>query len=300
MSKSEVESVKLNGVKFYYSINDCRLDKPIILYLHGGPGDACIPLTKKYNSKLEEDFIFVNWDQRGSGLSYYPFSQSEKLNLATILDDTYQFVQYLLEKCNQKKLIIMGHSWGTVIGISFIQKYPELVSHYIGIGQVVNMKENIDLQKKFLRTKMKNSDQLDKLDFVEDPIKSSLVLTKKIVSYDGSLYGSKNYLKLIVPFIFSKDYSIRKLINRLKGSNQSIEYFWKELLEINFENYVDFKMPILFCEGRYDAHVSSKLVDNYAKRINSPVEIIWFESSGHFPQWEESAKFNDEIQSWVE
>lgn len=136
--------------------------------------------------------------------------------------DIHQFVLYLLKRLKQDKLIIMGHSWGTVLGLNFIQKYPDLVTQYIGIGQVVNMKKNIALQKAFLRTKMKNTAKLDQLDFVHEPTKASLKLTKMIVAYGGSIYGAKNYRKLIGPFISAKDYSFKDLIHRLQGSKQSI------------------------------------------------------------------------------
>ena len=299
-STSVIESVIINGTKLYFSISSKQSRKPIILYLHGGPGDACIPLTKKFNSELEDHFIFVNLEQRGSGLSYYKFSPEENLSIDTILADIHQFVLYLLKRLKQDKLIIMGHSWGTVLGLYFIQMYPDLVAQYIGIGQVVNMKKNIALQKAFLRTKMKNTAKLDQLDFVHKPTKASLKLTKMIVAYGGSIYGAKNYRKLIGPFISAKDYSFKDLIHRLQGSKQSIQYFWEELMDVNFENILHFAVPITFCEGRHDHHVSSQLTAEYAAKITSPCNIIWFDHSGHFPQWEEPTKFNQEIIGLLE
>lgn len=299
MSTSIIENIKLKGVELFFSISQNQKNKPIILYLHGGPGDACIPLTKKFNSDLEESFIFVNLEQRGCGLSYYQFSKEENLTIQVMLDDIHQFVLYLLERLKQDKLILMGHSWGTVLGLLFIKKYPELVSQYIGIGQVVNMKKNMQYQKDFLKETMRHTNAIDRLDFTNDPISSSLSLTKKIVSYGGSVMGSRNYRSLIVPFIFSKDYTVKNLVHRLQGANQSILFFWEELLAINFENDLTFKVPIIFCEGRHDHHVSSELVSEYSKMITSKTQIIWFEQSAHFPQWEEAAKFNQVIQSII-
>ncbi|WP_438714761.1 alpha/beta fold hydrolase [Enterococcus sp. AZ109] len=293
-----MESVLINGTKLFYSINKGSIKKPLILYLHGGPGDACIPLTKKFNATLEKDFTFVNLEQRGCGLSYYPFSKSEELSVQTILEDIYQFVLYLLVQGKQNKIILMGHSWGSVLGILFIKEHPEVVSKYIGVGQVVNMSKNIELQKEYLN-KTGQGDRIDSLDFINDPVSSSLTLTKKIVSTGGSLYGKKNYTKLILPFVFSKDYSIKDLVHRIKGSNQSIIAFWEELLEINLESITEFAMPVLFCEGRHDYHVPSILAAEYFSSINSSKRLVWFENSAHFPQWEEPEKFNFEITAFV-
>lgn len=302
MSKSTsiIEEVKINNTKLVFSISQNQQKKPIILYLHGGPGDSCIPLTKKFNADLEEDFTFINLDQRGAGLSYYPFSEEENLTIQVILDDIYEFICYLLERLKQEKLVIMGHSWGSALGLLFIQEHPELVSQYIGIGQVVDMKKNIQCQKVFLVEKMKNITAIERLNLEQEPVSAILFLTKKIVAYGGSLNGHKNYRKLITPFIFSKDYSLWGLIHRLRGSEQSIKFFMEELVELSFNDCLSFKVPITFCEGRNDFHVSSKLVAEYAKKIVSPNQIIWFEQSGHFPQWEEPTKFNREIKTLLD
>ncbi|MBA1394106.1 alpha/beta hydrolase [Lactobacillus sp. XV13L] len=193
----------------------------------------------------------------------------------------------------------MGHSWGSILGLLFIQVHPELVSQYVGIGQVVNMKKTIEAQKAFLTKQNKANPKISRLDFDKDSVAVSLTLTKEIVSHGGSIYGAKNYRKLILPFIFSKDYSLKYLIHRLQGSKQSIQFFLKDVMNINFENQLNYDVPILFCEGRNDFHVSSKLVSEYAKKISSPCRIIWFENSGHFPQWEEASKFNCDITKFM-
>ena len=299
MSQSIVESALINGTKLFYSINKQTEKKPIILYLHGGPGDACIPLTKKFNANFEADFTFVNLEQRGSGLSYYPFSTEEELSIQTILEDIYQFIIYLLEENDQEKLILMGHSWGSVLGILLISEHPEVISKYIGVGQVVNMQKNLALQKVYLKEKKGQGKLVDSLNFAGEPISSSLTLTKKIVSSGGSLFGKKNYTKLILPFVFSKDYSMRDLVHRIKGSNQSIFAFWEELLEINLEQLTEFEMPLLFCEGRNDYHVPSTIAFDYFSTIESPKKLVWFEKSAHFPQWEEPEKFYQEVSAFI-
>lgn len=295
MSQSTIEHVELNGTTLFFSINDDQRDKPLLLYLHGGPGDACIPLTKKYNGELEDAFVFVNLDQRGAGLSYHRFSSMESLTIDVIVEDIYQFVLYLLERCQRKTLILMGHSWGTILGFLLIKQYPELFSHYVGIGQVVNMKKNIHLQQDFLATKLKRIPKINTLNVEKEPIATSLSLTKKIVSIGGSIYGAKNYRQLITPFLLSKDYSLRQLIQRLQGSNQAIRLFWAPLLTIDFESWQQFNVPLLFCEGKHDYHVSSALLAEYVTTIKSHTDIIWFENSAHFPQWEESTAFNRQL-----
>lgn len=94
-------------------------------------------------------------------------------------------------------------------------------------------------------------------------------------------------MKLVRPFLCSKYYSPFDLINRQKGSLQSIEFLWQELMKIDFEKNTHYDVPVLFVEGRYDMHVSSVLAKEYYDSICSPKEFIWFEKSCHFPQWSE-------------
>ncbi|MGX7015113.1 alpha/beta fold hydrolase [Vagococcus silagei] len=166
---SKIESVTINHKKLFFSVSHQNQDAPIILYLHGGPGDSCVPLTQKFNHQLEEKYIFVNLEQRGSGLSYYPFPSEEILTLDSFVDDAYKFVLYLLARFNQEKLILIGHSWGSVLGLKLVEKYPQLIKTYIGIGQVVNMRKNELLQKAFVEEKEGKS--LDSLDFERNVIK---------------------------------------------------------------------------------------------------------------------------------
>ncbi|BDR58066.1 alpha/beta fold hydrolase [Xylocopilactobacillus apicola] len=279
------ESAMINGIKLTFSISHLKPDQPLVLYLHGGPGFSCAPLMQKFNSRLDQDLNFINLEQRGTGLSYYPFAKDEKITISTFIDDVYQFVCYLLDRYQRKQLILVGHSWGSILGLKFIEHYPELISKYIGVGQVINTQKNLDLQREFLTGKIKDTDLK----------KDSIYLTRKIVKHGGSLYQQTNEAKLIRPFITSGVYSFGTLINFLKGSKQTVNALWDEVMQVNFEDVKEYSVPVYFFEGKHDHHVPSSLVDNYAKTLQSPASVVWFESSGHYPQWEEPDKFNDQL-----
>lgn len=59
-----------------------------------------------------------------------------------MLKDLFEIVQYLKIKYNKQKIILFGHSWGTILGSIFIKKHPEEVAYYIGVGQVISMFQN--------------------------------------------------------------------------------------------------------------------------------------------------------------
>lgn len=292
--------LQINGKKQYIEIRSNGDNLPILVYLHGGPGDAALPLVKKYNKKLEDYYTVVIWEQRGAGKSYYPFSEDEDICRDVFLKDLHTIIQLLLKQFKQEKVYLVGHSWGSVLGLQYIQIHPETVYKYIGCGQVVNMKKGSHLAYQFAVQKNKetgNKKALAKLMAIDDTYKSDnwlnelLFVTKEVVKYKGSFYGKSNYNSMIRDVVFSKDYSLKELVNRQKGSLQSIKRLWPELMDVNFETITEFQVPIVFIEGRSDYHVSSILAEEYYRTITSEKEWYWFEKSAHFPQWCEPDKF---------
>ena len=295
------ESIEINGIEQFVSIRANNSNAPLLLYLHGGPGDAALPLVSKYNKELENHFTVVVWEQRGAGKSYYKFDEKEELTIDTYVEDTYQLVQILLERYDQDKIYLVGHSWGSVIGLKFIQLHPERVHTYIGCGQVVNMEKSSQLSYEYALQKneeqsnekiMKKLKAIDASYTEETWFDDLLYVTKQVVKNKGSLYGRRNYNNLIREFLISDQYSLIDLIRRQKGASQSIKHLWPELMAINFEEDKTFDVPVIFVEGKSDYHVSSILVKEYFKTVISEKKFYWFDKSGHFPQWSEADKFN--------
>lgn len=299
----EHKKIEINGVKQHVSIIAQKENLPLLLYLHGGPGDAALPLVMKYNKELTDNFTLVIWEQRGAGKSYYKFTKP--VTIGDYLGDLHILVKLLLERFNQEKVYIIGHSWGSVLGLSYINLHPEYVRKYIGCGQVVNMRKSSQAAYEFalLHAEGKALDRLKNIDCTyqsDNWLKDLLFVTGQVVKYKGSLYGRTNYNDLIKPFLFSSYYTISDIIRRQKGSLQSIIFLWQELMEIDFEKQVEYDVPIVFIEGRFDAHVSSDIAKEYYESINSDKEFYWFERSCHFPQWSEKERFNAIIAELAE
>jgi pimeloyl-ACP methyl ester carboxylesterase len=159
MSKQRSEFIDINGTKQCISIRADNPQNPILLYLHGGPGDAALPLVAKYNRQIESCFVFVVLEQRGAGKSYYPFSTTEKITIDTFVDDIYALSLYLLKRFNQEKLYLIGHSWGSILGLKFIKRYPHLVHAYVGCGQVINIKKSSQIAYDFALRKNKDENR---------------------------------------------------------------------------------------------------------------------------------------------
>ncbi|MBE1556332.1 alpha/beta fold hydrolase [Sporosarcina limicola] len=307
-SISVVQKVKINGMDQYIFISSNDINNPLLLVLHGGPGDTCQPLMKKYNKKLEECYTVVVLEQRGYGKSYYKFEKEDNINIDMYVNDIYELSKLLLAQFKKKKLYVMGHSWGSVLGLKFIMTYPELIKKYIGCGQVVNMEKvckesyNFALEKNTEKGNKKIIEKIKDIDCTysdDNWFNNLLFITKQVVKHGGSIYNESSYNKFIFTFLKSYDYSFKDTIKRQKGSIQGIKYLWPELMHVNFEAIDSFDVPVIFIEGRHDYHASSKEVEKYYQTIKSEKELYWFEYSAHFPQWDEAKKFNKIMCSLV-
>ena len=135
--------VNINGQNQYIFIRGKDINNPIILNLHGGPANPDAFFTYEFAKEICDEFTYVSWDQRGCGRTYYKNRNIDPRNntahFEQALKDVDELVKYLCKRFHKEKVIIMGHSYGSLLGISYVAKYPEKVKTYIGIGQTVSI-----------------------------------------------------------------------------------------------------------------------------------------------------------------
>ncbi len=305
-SIASLEKVTLGGQEQWILIRGVDTTKPIILFLHGGPGTSNMCLLRKYTDELENHFIVVTWDQRGAGKSYKAINPHSSMTINQFVLDTSELTQLLCHRFNQKKIFLVGHSWGSLIGIFSIQKHPDLYHAYIGIGQIANMQENEKISYDWTlaqATKAKDNQAIKSLAEIGSPPytgdwqKKLMTQRRLLGKYGGELYGSsKGAFPLIFSsLIYATEYTLIDKVNFFRGIFASNHLLWQELLAINLKKQASsFKVPIYFVLGKHDYEVPSVLAEQYFEIIEAPKkELIWFENSAHFSNTEENEKFND-------
>lgn len=139
------EMVEIGGIKQALFIRGQNADNPVILFLHGGPGNSMMPFLHMFQYEWENDFTVVQWDQRNVGKTYLANGTKavlQTMSAERVLKDVHEVTKHIKRQLNKDKIIIMGHSWGTVLGTMAVQTFPEDYSAYIGISQVVKMADN--------------------------------------------------------------------------------------------------------------------------------------------------------------
>jgi len=129
-----LEKVRIGEADPWIFIRSDDVTSPIALYVHGGPGSSQLTSNRRHTRELEKYFTVVDWDQRGAGKSYGAIRDVGRMTIDQFVEDTRELTVYLLKRFHQERLVLIGHSWGSVIGALTAGRYPELFHCYVGIG----------------------------------------------------------------------------------------------------------------------------------------------------------------------
>jgi pimeloyl-ACP methyl ester carboxylesterase len=132
----EASFVKIGGIEQWVTIRGDDDRKPVLLLLHGGPGDVQSPFISTY-APYERDFVLVQWDERGAGRTFSK-NGAAGVSLEKQVTDGTDLSEQLHRRFPQQKLILLGHSWGSIVATGMAQQRPELFAAYVGTGQVAS------------------------------------------------------------------------------------------------------------------------------------------------------------------
>jgi pimeloyl-ACP methyl ester carboxylesterase len=145
--------VRIGGIEQWIGVTGENRSNPIILVVHGGPGEAQWPQAERYKP-WEKEFTVAQWDQRGAGRTYGRYkTQTPNVNLKQIVSDGIDVAEYLCRTFGRKKIIVLGHSWGTIVAVNMVKRRPDLFAVYVGSGQVASWAASVQSQFKLLLAK---------------------------------------------------------------------------------------------------------------------------------------------------
>jgi len=118
-----MEVVEIGGIYQALYFRGQDVENPVVLVLHGGPGQPDMALLHNYQFELEHYFTFVRWDQRNAGRTFFlnnPEEVLETLTFERVVNDAYEVTQHIKETLGKEQIIILGHSWGSVLGTALV------------------------------------------------------------------------------------------------------------------------------------------------------------------------------------
>lgn len=301
--------------KYYLRIRSCNKDNPIVLFLHGGCGSPDRAQVMKYQSTLAKDFTLVCWDQRGAGLAYDKHeAKTLTLTKELYVEDAHNVVSYLKNRFHKNKIIIVGHSFGSVLGVWLAQKYPQDIEAYVGVGQCVDYVKNEELSYDWAFREAKrinDKKSIKKLYEIGFPLggkyskehQKSLMKQRAILhKLGGATYANRKpyWQELLLQEIpiMLKEYSISELIKYIRGLSYSPNQPLARTNPDFLNTAKELQVPIYLLLGHHDQNCPYALAEEWYKHLYAPIKkLVWFENSAHSPQWEESQKWNDEFKN---
>jgi pimeloyl-ACP methyl ester carboxylesterase len=300
-----LEKINLGGMDQTILISGERSTRPVLLLLHGGPGFPGMPFSRTFNTDLEKHFLVVHWDQRGAGLSYSPGIPLQTMKIEQFISDAHELVDHLKARFGKRKIFLMAHSWGTIIGTQLVKRFPNDFYAYVGAGQIADAMDNERLSFQYAFAKAiasRNLAAIRELSLMllrypqksQQGIEDMLVQRKWLAYFGGVLYRQTGYDSMLLR-VNAPEMQLYDPSALPAGLDFSLRALWLEILDTDFIKTASrLNVPVYLLVGRHDYNTPFLLAKKYYDLLKAPSkELIWFEKSAHYPMFEEPAKFND-------
>jgi pimeloyl-ACP methyl ester carboxylesterase len=291
---SSLEKREIGGVEQWILIRGHDRSKPVVLFLHGGPGMPAMYLAHAFQRALERDFVVVHWDRRGAGKSFDAWSPD--LSVSQTLEDTYELTQKLRARFGDRRIYIVGHSWGTYLGLLAVRGHPEYYAAFVGMGQLAGTRDEVRALRRELVDQA--AAELGDSELQARAADASVEITEDdLFRSGGELYASRSFWPILKTGLAAPEYTLRDALNVKKGADLVGRHMEYDVVPRPSEGEIQkVDVPVFFFLGRHDFNTPSQLAAEYLGRLEAPLKrLVWFEQSAHFPFFEEPNRFHQEL-----
>lgn len=276
------EAITIGGIRQWISIQTLSDTLPVLLFLHGGPGNSVMGYADKFTKDLQHHFVLVHWDQRESGKTKSLNASSKALTVALMEHDASEMVDYLRKRFDKQKIYLVGHSWGGFLALRVAALHPEWLAACIAVAPMINQWESERQSLSWLLEKARresNQEAIEELSRVHIPFENS-----------DELYFHRRWLLL-------SDHRNPVPKSFVTKWGQTWFTIYKEACSVNlFETMPTVNCPVYFFTGSSDRQASSTITEAYYQALEAEKkELIWFTNSGHSLNLTEPKKFQESI-----
>ncbi|KAF1717145.1 alpha/beta hydrolase [Pseudoxanthomonas yeongjuensis] len=300
----ESYATRIGGIDQWLNVRGQDRGNPMVLFVHGGPASPITPSQWQFQRPLEEYFTMVNYDQRGAGKTYNsvaPDSIAGTIRIQRYVDDAIEIAEYLRKRYGKRKLVLMGHSWGTVVGMRAALQRPDLFHAYVGIGQVINTRENERISFDYGLEQARahgNTEAVREMEAIA-PYPGDVPITRErivVARKWPQFYGGLSAYREESAYFFrasrlSPEYDDRDRCAIDAGSVFTLGRLLDEFLQVDFTGVKEFPIPVVMFMGRHDYTTPSAPTEQWLRQVKAPYKQgVWFERSAHMMPWEEPGK----------
>ena len=306
-SIAELTTIELGGHGQAISIRAADSDKPVLLYLSGGPGQSDIAFARALLEPLTADFVVVVWDQRGSGKSYAALDPTSTYTPDALVSDTIALTEHLRQRFSEEKIYLLGESWGSTLGVLAVQERPDLFHAYIGSGQMVSQRATDQIIWRDLLAyadRTGNGELYDQiLTLGEPPYRDTPWANSLVMAYYGLLetpydppaaYVARGEASGVGQFgLFGSEYSFVENANLVRGLVDMFSLMYPQLQEIDFrQDVTSLEVPVYMLDGEHELRGRRELALAWFEQLSAPhKELITYADAGHAVAFEQTDAF---------
>lgn len=284
--------IPIGGIEQWVEIMGADRRNPVLLVLHGGPGSTWDQFSDLFRD-WENHFTMVYWSQRGAGKTYRKSGSSVggTMTITRMVDDGIAICEYLMQHLNKDRLFLLGHSWGSLLGVRMVQKRPALFAAYVGTGQIVSVLEG---ERAGLRETLRRAEAAGRRDAVEELRKlgeppyddiEKMVTERKWADVfdtpsDAAFNASWKSPSWYAPADASERAKVWLFSNLIMFGQKRQD---GPMMAVDFRREpLAFDVPMIFIQGAEDHITPTSLVEAYVPTIAAPrKELVLLPHGGH-------------------
>lgn len=305
--------VDLGGQEQYLLIRGEDKDNPVMIWLHGGPSSPEGFANYYFQKYLVADYTVINWDQRGCGRTYFRNIKADPENKTADFEqaqaDLKELVDYACQRFGKEKVIIVGHSCGTLLGSSYAVSNPERVAAFVGVGQFVTMESEIYCYEDALAKAAAKGDDTTRMaeaynKYVNDSSLLNMMELRKFTTPYHKAEKSANtiWTGIASPYMGIDDIRwFLKQMGSLEAYIQLNQQLFDYTAAVDVRDFgMEYSMPVGFISGAQDWTTPVKYAQDYCEAITAPEKsIVLIEGCGHSPQYDDPVAFCQELKGML-
>lgn len=288
--------VKIGGIEQWISIDGADCAKPALLLVHGGPGNPISIYENDPYASWTKDYVVIHWDQRAAGLTWSRNAPSEDtpLRLAQMRDDGIALSRHLLERLGKRKLVLLGSSWGSILGGQMAASSPELYCAWMPVAQVVNSTETMRASREIILARARAAgDQptVEKIEALGTPPwtnpRNFGILRRAIRKYEAMVSDP-------IPAAWLEWKAARRTPTARADYTAGEDYSYIQFIGMKGDGIISlvdmesqaasFKMPVYMVHGEQDLLAPKEIAQRYFDRISAPrKQLAIVPRAGHDP-----------------
>lgn len=299
----ETHTVRIGGIDQVITVRGMDRANPVLLYVHGGPAAPMMPASWTFQKPWEDYFTVVQWDQRAAGRTLRANDAdavAPTIAIDRYVGDAIELIDWLRTTYGKRKVILVGHSWGSVIGMRVLAEKPEWLHAYVGIGQIIHpwSDETIGYTHALDAARSGgNATAVGELEALAPYPGADLrggridAQRKWVIHYGGHSAYRDNSDYYFRAQRLSPDYTPEDRRAIAAGSTLTLDRILGQWRSVDFRGLQRVQAPVVMLLGRHDDTTPSRPVADWIAAVDAPFKhATWFEHSAHFAPIEEPGR----------